>query len=155
MICIKKTKLIVMISVLAGFGLSQLAYSEELPKAEKRTNVEYQEAVYVKYKAGKRREAFTIINKYFKPAGEAAGVSPPYAVHLQSGSWDAIFVWVLKGGMGDLDWGTSPDDAKWMAALAQQNGGMDKARAILDSYFALVAKTRREFGHHHLEPEKK
>lgn len=146
-------KLIITSIIVAGFGLSQLAFSEELPKAGKRMNADYYEIVLVKYKPGMADKAGEHIKKYFIPATKAAGTDGPFAMHMQTGQWDAVYFWKQKGGMGDFDWYMSADDEKWYAEFAKQNGGMEKAKKIWAEYYAMVSTTSRQIGHHHNEPK--
>lgn len=151
----KILKLTIISAIMAVFGLSQMAFSEELPKAGKRMNTEYFEIVVVKYKAGMAGKAAEYIEKYFAPATKAAGTPIPYIMHMQTGAWDAVFFWKQKGGMGDFDWYVDADGEKWYAELAKQNGGVASAKKIFDGYYAMVANSRREIGHHHMPPEEK
>ena len=146
-------KLTITSIIMAVFGLSQLAFSEEMPKAGKRMNVDYYEVVLVKYKAGKAGEAGKIIRNHFAPAGEAAGTAKPFVMHMQTGDWDSVFFWKQKGGMGAFDWYMDADGEKWFAEFAKQSGGKDKADKIWADYNALIAKTSRQIGHHHNPPK--
>ena len=49
----------------------------------------YVSVTFVKYKPGKRGEAFQMIDEHFRVAGEQAGVPGPRAIHFQTGKWDA------------------------------------------------------------------
>lgn len=146
-------KLTITSIIMAVFGLSQLAFSEELPKAGKRTNADYYEIVLVKYKPGMADAAGEYIQKYFVPATKAAGTSSPFVMHMMTGNWDAVYFWKQDGGMADFEWYMSADDEKWWAELAKQNGGMENAKKIWADYLAMVSHSSRDIGHHHL-PEK-
>ena len=110
----------------------------------------YVSVTFVDYKAGKRADALQLIAEHFKPAGEKAGVRGPVAIHFQTGSWDAAFHWRLEGGMADLEWYTSPNDIKWMEALAEQEGSMEAAEALLAEYVGMISRSKTEVGHRHI-----
>ena len=110
----------------------------------------YVSVTFVKFKAGKREEAMEIINEYFKPAGAKAGTPPPMLdVHFQTGSWDAMFVWNLDGGMADLEMYRSENDMKWWAALAELNGGQEGAEMIMDRWRQTIREAETQVGHYH------
>ncbi len=145
---------ITIISIILGFfSLSQLAFSEELPEAGKRTNVDYFEIVLVKYKPGMADAAGEYIEKYFVAATKAAGTRSPFVMHMMTGKWDSVIFWKQQGGMGDFEWYMSADGVKWWAELAKQNGGAENAKKIMAGYQAMVATTSKQIGHHHM-PEK-
>ena len=100
----------------------------------------YLSITFVEYKAGKRSDAFQIIAEHFKPAGKKAGVRGPVAIHFQTGEWDAAFHWRLEGGMADLEWFVSPDNVKWMEALAEQEGSEEAAEAVIADYRSMIAR---------------
>ena len=110
----------------------------------------YLSITFVDYKAGMRADAFQIIAEHFKPAGEKAGVRGPVAIHFQTGSWDAAFHWRLEGGMADLEWYVSPDNIKWMEALAEQEGSKEAAEELRAKYSSMIARSRTEVGHRHI-----
>lgn len=113
-------------------------------------DAKYASVTYVQFKSGKREEAMEIIEEYFKPATEKAGISPPlFAVHFQSGKWDAMYVWDLEGGLTDLQWFNSPDDIKWMEALAELNGGPEGAAEIMKRWSKTIDEAETHIGHYH------
>jgi len=117
-------------------------------------DAKYATVTYVQFKPGKREEAMEIIAEYFKPAGEQAGTSPPmFVVHFQSGKWDAMFVWDLEGGLTDLQWFYSPDDIKWMEALAELNGGEEGAAEIMKRWSKTIDEAETHLGHYHTGEE--
>ncbi len=149
----KILKVTIISAILTVFSLSELAFSEDLPKAGKRTNTEYFEIVLVKYKAGMAGKASDYIKKYFIPATKAAGTQAPYVMHMQTGPWDSVYFWKQKDGMGSFDWYMSADDEKWYAAFAKQSGGMENAKKIWADYYAMVSSSQRQIGHHHMPPK--
>ncbi len=110
----------------------------------------YVTVTFVDYKPGMRADALELIAEHFVPAGKAAGTRGPVAIHFQTGEWDAAFHWRLEGGMADLEWYMSPDDVKWMAALAEQEGGKEEAEALLAKYGDMVARSLVSVGHRHV-----
>lgn len=85
--------------------------------------------------------AIEIIETCFSPAAMKSGSEAPEMVLLHhTGSWDMTVVWKLSGGPADLAWEISPDDVKWMAAMAEAAGGPDKAMEIWQEYESLTAK---------------
>ena len=114
----------------------------------------YVSSTLVKFKPGKRERAFEIISEHFMPAGEKAGTPGPLGViHYQTGQWDAQFVWDLAGGMADLEWYRSPNNIKWWAALAEQEGGEEAASELMGEYQSLIADAETDVGHYHAEKE--
>ena len=116
------------------------------------------DAVYVSvsmvdYKPGMRTDALELIAEHFKPAGEAAGLPGPVAIHFQTGEWDAAFHWRLEGGMKDLEWYRSPDDIEWMAALAEQEGSMEAAEELVAKYGSMISRSITNVGHRHVPQE--
>lgn len=110
----------------------------------------YMRVVFVSYKPGKAAEAYGIINNKFNPAGQSVGLSGPVVVHFQSGQYDAAFHWRLDNGPADLEWRIAPDNAKFRAALARQEGSEEAASALMDRYNALIARTTSVIGHRHV-----
>ncbi len=126
-----------------------LAQDDEGPQTQGDDAV-YASVTFVDYKPGMRADALALIAEHFVPAGKAAGTRPPVAIHFQTGEWDAAFHWRLEGGMADLEWYMSPDDVKWMAALAEQEGGKEEAEALFAKYSDMVARTLVSVGHRHV-----
>ena len=111
----------------------------------------YLSVTHVKFKPGQRESAMQLITEHFKPAGAKAGTPGPIMeIHYQTGKWDAAFVWEMAGGMKDLEWYRSPNDAKWWEALSEIEGGADKAEAVWADYISKVASAVTEVGHHHV-----
>lgn len=110
----------------------------------------YMRVVFISYKPGKAAEAYGIINNKFNPAGQSVGLSGPVIVHFQTGQYDAAFHWRLDNGPEDLEWRITPDNAKFRAALATQEGSEEAASALMDHYNSLVARTTSVIGHRHV-----
>lgn len=129
------------VALILWVGAGTVAGAQEAPAPSKHDGDWYR-LVHVDYKAGKTDAALKVIREHFATAGAAAGTPGPVMslVH-ESGPWDATWVWHLSGGPGDLEWDVSPNNLKWMAALAEQEGGMEKARQLLSQYGDLVASS--------------
>ena len=59
----------------------------------------------------------------------------------------------LEGDMADLEWYRSADDIKWFEALAEQEGGVEAAEALLAEYSKTIADAETNVGHYHAVPE--
>ena len=120
-------------------------------KAERMKDVSFHSVEFVKFHAGKRERAMEIVEKYFAPADRdmTGGQSTVIDLHMMTGPWDAIVVFPMNGGPGDMSWATSPDDIKWMEALGKRAGGADKAKALLDEWNTLVARSEEHVAHRH------
>ncbi len=117
-------------------------------------DAKYISVTHVRFHPGKRERAMELINEYFVKAGEKAGTAPPMlGIHYQTGKWDAAWVWVMEGGMADLEWYRSPDDMKWWAALVEIAGGEEEAGELWGEYISLVADAVTEVGHYHTGEE--
>ena len=138
-------------SLLLGSSLA-MAQDDEGPQTQGDDAV-YVSVTMVAYKPGMRTEAMQIIAEHFVPAGKAAGTTGPTAIHFQTGEWDAAFHWRLEGGMKDLEWFRSPNNVKWFAAFAEQEGGMEAAEALFAKYMSMVARSVTNVGHRHIPEE--
>ena len=106
-------------------------------KAKKMEGHTWHQVVMVKFKAGKFTEAKKMINDHFMKAGIASGGEGPQIIEFKSGEWDVMFIWNMEN-ISDMDWEITPDDEKWWAAMAEQEGGMDKAMGVMQKYLSLV-----------------
>ncbi len=145
-------KLISLSIVMAAIGLTQLATAQDLPQAGKRGNIDYVEVQYIKYKNGMGGAAGRIIREKFMPAAAKAEIPSPITLHMQTGPWNAINFWNYGDSMGNLDYFMTPDNAKFWAALAELNGGIENARKIFADYNATIDTMQRELAHRHLPP---
>lgn len=111
-------------------------------KARKLANVTWYEVRQVDFKPGKAGEALKIIRTQFIPAAESAGLPEMRLLEYATGGrWDIQMTFTMTDGPSALEWEISPEDEKWMSALASQCGGMDKAEALLSSYRDLISST--------------
>lgn len=103
----------------------------------------------IKFRPGGEDRAFELEDKYINPARQRSGVWPLAEYHTQTGPWDRIYVWDLPGGLADMEWQTSREQAKFLSALAAIAGGDQKATAIMAEYDSLVEKREITIGHYH------
>lgn len=113
------------------------AHAQEMMKAKKMENHAWHQVVLVKFTPGGITEAKEIIKNHFEKAGIASNTRGPQILEMKSGEWDMMFVWTLDS-VADLDWEVHPEDEKWWAALAKQEGGEDKAMKVMNRYLSLV-----------------
>lgn len=128
------------------FFLSATAcYSQASMQPKKVENPRWKQIVYLDFQDGKYDRAITIIKDYFAKAGSKANVpGPETMLRMNSGQWDLMLIWNMKGGIDDLNWETSPDDVAWMKAMSELAGGPDKAKAILDEWSSLLRNSQTE-----------
>lgn len=110
----------------------------------------YIRVTFVSYKPGMAGEAYRILREHYAPAGAAAGLPGPVAIHFQTGPFDAAYHWRMDNGMSDLEWVRSPNRVKFMAALAELEGSEEAADAVIASYRATIARTVTTVGHRHV-----
>jgi len=115
-----------------------VAAEEEVPQAKKHDSLQWYYLVHVQFKTGKTDDAVKIIKDHFTPAAEAAGVKMPKFFMCNSGKWDLVYLYHLDAGITELEWKISPSDAKWLAACADQEGGMEAAEEIFAKYDAMI-----------------
>ena len=113
----------------------------------------YVRVTFVSYKPGKAGEAYRILREHYAPAGEAAGLEGPVAIHFQTGPFDAAYHWRLENGMSDLEWVRSPNNVKFRAASAELEGSEEAAQAVMDSYNTTIARIVRSVGHRHVSDD--
>ena len=151
---IKWGKVLAVSAALSMFAVPASAQEVEDGPMTQGDDAHYISSTLVKFKPGKRERAFEIIAEHFMPAGEKAGTPGPLGViHYQTGEWDALFVWDLEGGMADLEWYRSPDNIKWYAALAEQEGGEEAAGELMAEYRSLIDEAETDVGHYHADKE--
>lgn len=138
------------LAILLLFGTgSAMAQDDDGGPLTQGEDAKYMRVTHVAYKPGMRADALAIISDHFMPAGEAAGTQKPFAFHYQTGEWHASFWWDMEGGMKDLEWFRSPDNVKFMEALAAQEGGMEAAQALWAKYRSMIARSEVQVGHYH------
>ena len=153
----KTTKLLLASAALAA--LSVIAMPASAQDTDDGAMTQGEDAVYIsvahiKFKPGKRERAMEILAEHFRPAGEAAGLpGAMLSIHYQTGKWDAAWIWVLEGGMADLEWYRSPNNIKWWNSLVEREGGVEAAQALMSEWQDSVAEGFTEVGHYHTGEE--
>jgi hypothetical protein len=94
---------------------------------------------YAKFKSGKAPEALKIIRDHFQKVDKSIGrrVIP---FDYVTGEWDHVVYFPFDTARMD----TVPSGSEWMKALAAQEGGMDQAQKLFQSYLDLVATSKTE-----------
>ena len=137
---------------LAGTAFSGTALAQDDDEGDgtdRLENVTIIEVVYIKFKPGKRARAIEIMNEYFAPASAVSAGGPRAVLHFETGKWDIVILWELKGGFDDLMWSVSPEDLTWHATFSEIAGGEEEADAIWDEYISYMANSQTEVGHLH------
>lgn len=144
------------IRMIAAFTAAALAVAPAAAqdfKAETREGVDYVQIQMIKFKPGGGKRAQELEEKYFFAADKAAGNSYPVIVHPQTGDWDAIYMFPMKGGLADMQYRMSPSDAAFMTALAKSIGGKAKAEKMLEEWDGLAERRVTNVGHVHRAPQ--
>lgn len=129
---------------------SMLTFSSEFAKAQqqdpqpqKLKNVEWKRIYYTVFKPGKTARAREIILDHFKLAGDKVGYNAE-TFFIRIGEWDMISIWSLNEGTEDLNWQTSPGSALWRKELNKQEGGEEKALALIQEWQSLISHSKSE-----------
>ncbi|WP_138431362.1 hypothetical protein [Fodinibius saliphilus] len=113
------------------------ANAQEMPKAKKMEGHTWHQVVLVKYKPGTINKAKNIIKNHFEKAGMESDVPGPQVMEMKTGEWDMMFIWTMKD-ISEMEWEVHPNDEKWWAAMAKQEGGMEKAMKVMTDYMDLI-----------------
>ncbi|HET9430689.1 MAG TPA: hypothetical protein VFO70_05905 [Chitinophagaceae bacterium] len=133
----KKLLLYAAMIFLCNLFTTTLVQAQEEMKAKKFDNPEWKRISLIKFKHEKIDRVKEIIKDYFFKAAQKAGTpTPSIIVDLYTGEWDMMIVWDMKG-IEDMDWEISPNDIKFMTAMIEIAGGIDKAKMILDEFSSL------------------
>jgi len=96
-------------------------------------------AAYAKYKPGKAVEAIKMIHEHFFPVDRKIGrKSIPF--DYTTGEWDHIVYFPYD--LARMD--TVPSRSEWWRALAEQEGGMEQAQKLYQSYLDLQLMSKVE-----------
>ena len=139
----KKIIAILCAIVIAAFVFPATSRAQEA-KPKRYENVEWKSIVYVEFVTGKRGRALEIIRDHFEKAAKTAGTSSPVRYEMRTGQWDLLIVWTMKEGIESMNWEVSADGIAWRKALNDQEGGAEKAKALLDEYNSLIANIHSE-----------
>jgi len=134
----KKLLLYAAMIFLCNLFTTTLVQAQQEMKAKKYDNPEWKRITLIKFKHEKLDRAKEIIKNYFYKAAQKAGTpTPSMIVDLYTGEWDMMIVWDMKGGIEEMNWEISPNDVKFMTAMIDITGGVDKAKMILDEFSSL------------------
>lgn len=126
------------LTLLFIFLIAPLANGQETG-SKKFQNPEWFEIVQVKYKAGKKEKAQSLIKDYFMATGQAAGLPGPHmTLDMVSGEWDMVFLWKMEEGIETLNYEISPTGAKFRKAFMEKVGGEEKAQQIWEEYYSYI-----------------
>lgn len=141
-IALTLTSLIVLLA-LAAMANPATAQEMETTEPEMREGVTYYSAWHVKFKPGMADEALELIYDHFWPIDKVIGREVIPFDHL-TGKWDHSVYFPLEGGPSDLAYETVPSESQWFAALAEQEGGMESAQALMERFSGLIAESNTE-----------
>jgi hypothetical protein len=135
----------------AAFGLATTmgaapAVADDHASAPELAKKDWYEIVYIKFHAGKTREAMKMIEA-FQNVDKALGREGPIGFHMNTGDWDMMIAFKMEDGIAQMGWASNPRNEEWDAELARQLGGEDKAREHWAKYLSLVADSRSEVAH--------
>ncbi|HTT36881.1 MAG TPA: hypothetical protein VMH32_04335 [Burkholderiales bacterium] len=97
------------------------------------------QVVSVKFKPGKTGDALKIIHEHFHKVDKTIG-RRVFPFDYQTGDWDHVVYFPFDPSRMD----TIPPGADWWKAFAQQEGGVEQARALFQSYLEMVATSKAE-----------
>ena len=118
-------------------------------EARRIPNAAFVRVEMIKFKPGGEDRAFELEDKYIMPAWRLSGLSPPREIHTQTGPWDRIYVYALRGGLADMEWQVPKDRAVFLNALARVAGGNERALQIMSEWDTLVERRETSIGHEH------
>lgn len=130
----------------AGLSAPAFADGHEGADAPEMSNVDWYRVNLIKWKPGKGGRAHEIIDK-FEAVDKALGLDGVKDFHMGTGPWDSIVALPLRHGIAQLGWKKNPDDEKWEAEFARQNGGPEAAKALYEEFESLIARQDRHIGH--------
>jgi hypothetical protein len=114
--------------------------AQDQTKARKYVDVDWFEIHYVDFRADSESAALDIIHNHFVPADARAGLKPRI-LEFATGEWDVAFIFPMTNGPAELEWEVEPLAEKWYAALAEREGGQNKAEEILARYRRAIERT--------------
>lgn len=115
-------------------------FTQEEVSEKKYENVDWYQVVLIDFQQGKVGAAQAIIVK-FEAAGVEAGTPGPELFWFSTGEYDAMAIWKLEDGPGDLEWQITPDDVKWWDAFVKQQGSAEEAQKLQQEFGSLVVKS--------------
>jgi hypothetical protein len=111
---------------------------EEKFEPVKKSNVTWHYMLNLEFMPGKYEEAVKLIHEQFIPASVEAGIEPGQYLMCATGEWDMTLIFPLPHGPAELEWEISPDDARWMNALAARLGGREKLEKMMKKFMMMI-----------------
>ena len=102
-------------------------------KGVKLENVTWRNLWYIKFKPGQSERGLALWER-FEKAWQKAQMPPATRLRMQSGRWSLITIFTLSEGVHSLEWMKDPLSAKFDQALAEQEGGPEKAEALFQEF---------------------
>jgi len=132
------------------FALPEIVSAQD--EIQKRPNVDYYRVVHLNFKPGHNTEAWAILYGNIAPAVRATG-RDFVALDWESGPWDSTLYIRLEEGYGTLEYAASPQNAAFMASLAEREGGEEAAQKVMDEWTSHIDSSSLAVAHMHLPPE--
>ena len=133
-----------------GLALVFMPAAAQAQDAAQAEEVTWASVTMTRFHTGKRDRALEIIKDYFAKADRMSGVdSGVHGIHLDTGEWDVIYVFPMKGGPGDLAKRNSPEGEKWMAEMIKLAGSKEAAEKLMAEFDTLIAAQVTQIGHAH------
>ena len=133
-----------------GIALVFVPAAAQAQDAAQAEEVTWASVTMTRFHTGKRDRALEIIKDYFAKADRMSGVdSGVHGIHLDTGEWDVIYVFPMKGGPGDLAKRNSPEGEKWMAEMIKLAGSKEAAEKLMAEFDTLIAAQVTQIGHAH------
>jgi hypothetical protein len=130
--------------------LSIVPAAVQAQDAAQAEEVTWASVTMTRFHTGKRDRALEIIKDYFAKADRMSGVdSGVHGIHLDTGEWDVIYVFPMKGGPGDLAKRNSSEGEKWMAEMIKLAGSKEAAEKLMAEFDTLIAAQVTQIGHAH------
>lgn len=135
--------------ILFSIGHSLSAQEIEI-NPKKYDNPQYYKVTYLKFHSGKSTQAKKIIDQYFVPTSNKAGIPGP-VMHLNmiTGEWDIMVIWHLKEGLESLNWELSPEDILWEKAFIEITGGKEKGIEISQQWESYIQNSKTHLARTH------
>lgn len=105
--------------------------------------------ILLKLAPGAQERWSELQDKYWAPAGAAAGL-PKAEVHwMMDGPWDLMILRPLPRGMATLDTHSSPEGKAFQAQFTKLAGSEEAAKKLNEEEGKLVTESMRYFSHTH------
>ncbi|XUU59732.1 hypothetical protein ACRAQ6_09125 [Erythrobacter sp. HA6-11] len=127
-------------------GAPALADDHEEKAERKLAEVTWYRISMIKWKHGKGNRAHEIID-IFEKVDMAIGEDGVIDLHMNTGEWNSIVAFKMDGGIQEMAYQPSGEPDPWMAELAKQVGGEEKAKELMAEFDSLIEKEVRHIGH--------